>query len=84
MLPTRAQAEKAAQNFYDLVKLYRQMESTMLEYMAHPKASANEIMRLRDKLVESRKYRREMHAHLEKHFDNLWSYEARQLMKKSC
>ena len=84
MLPTRAHAEKAAQNFYDLVNLYRQMERTMLEYMAHPKASANEIMRLRDKLVESRKYRREMRAHLEKHFGNLWSYKARLLMEKSC
>ena len=79
--PTREQVEQVARNFYDLEKLYRQMDAKILEYMAHPKASANEIMRLRDKLVESRKYRRDMRAHLEKHFGNRWTYKARQLME---
>lgn len=77
---TRAQADQAAQNFYDLMKLYRRQEVLILDYMACPDASANRIMELRDKLIEARKYTRDMSASLHEHMGNLWSFRARQMM----
>ena len=78
--PTRTQADQAARSFYDLMKLCKRQEGLILDYMAHPDASANEIMELRDKLVESRKYSEAMREHLHKHMGNYWSFKARQQM----
>jgi hypothetical protein len=72
--PTQAQVVQVVKTFNDMVILHSKRDRLLLEYMSHPEASANELMRIQGGLVKSRKYMVDMRFHIEKHLGRYFTY----------